>query len=103
MPFLLGFILHLVFLASVVPVRGARDAPRLWQGRFKIGVGTARSQHLDSKRKLRGDGPSPPLLGRIPESTLAFGLPRILPLLCAAGFFNISALCRAVANNIRFT
>ena len=43
------------------------------QGRFKIGVGTARPQHLDGKRKLRGDGPSPPLLGRIPESTLTRG------------------------------
>src|SRR5437773_4747901 len=29
------------------------------QGRFKIVVGTARPQHLDGKRKLRGDGPSP--------------------------------------------
>src|SRR6266516_693686 len=48
------------------------------QGRFKIGVGTARPQHLDGKRKLRGDGPSPPLLGRIPESTLTRGTARAL-------------------------
>ena len=48
--------------------------PGLGQGRFKIGVGTARPQHLVADRKLRGDGPSPPLFGRILESALGLGL-----------------------------
>jgi len=32
------------------------------QGRFKIGVGTARPQQFVIKMEIHGDGPSPPLI-----------------------------------------